>query len=116
MRSVLFLARFCVLSVVVVLSSNAAWGGPDAQRQRQLQNLVRQDCGSCHGMTLKGGLGKALLPSSLKNLSVSDVTETILDGVPGTPMPPWRELLNEQEAKWIAESLKNGSIQRGNVK
>ena len=111
MRSVLLLASF-----LSFLTAGAAIGGPDAQRQNQLRNLVRQDCGSCHGMTLKGGLGKPLLPSSLADWPVDQLTQTILDGVPGTPMPPWRGLLDQQEARWIAESLKNGSIHRGNIK
>ncbi|MDX2370482.1 MAG: hypothetical protein QNK36_19105, partial [Colwellia sp.] len=29
-------------------------------RKAQLTHMVKQDCGSCHGMTLKGGLGPAL--------------------------------------------------------
>ena len=40
---------------------------PDVARQKQLVHLVRQDCGSCHGMTLNGGLGPALLPETLKD-------------------------------------------------
>ena len=34
-------------------------------RQSQLHNMVVQDCGSCHGLTMKGGLGKPLLPEAL---------------------------------------------------
>jgi len=83
-------------------------------RQAELTVLVRQDCGSCHGMTLKGGLGKALLPDDLKDKTVSDLTETILDGTPGTPMPGWRGLLTVDDARWIAEHLKAGAIKRGN--
>ena len=30
-----------------------------AQRSEELRNLLIQDCGSCHGITLKGGLGPA---------------------------------------------------------
>lgn len=115
MRSVLLLASF-LLPMACFTSSSAAPVGPDTKRQAQLRNLVRQDCGSCHGMTLKGGLGKPLLPTSLTDWSVGDLTQTILDGVPGTPMPPWRGLLNEQEARWIAKNLKKGNIHRGNLK
>ena len=34
-------------------------------RQNELQYFIKHDCGSCHGMTLKGGLGPALLPETL---------------------------------------------------
>ena len=56
-------------------------------------------------MTLKGGLGSPLLPESLSQLSPEAVTETILDGRPGTPMPPWRPLLSVDDAGWITAYL-----------
>jgi len=77
-------------------------------RKAELTVLVRQDCGSCHGMTLKGGLGKPLLPQSIAVFDVDELAEIILEGVPGTPMPPWKELLSRQDANWIADTLKKG--------
>lgn len=73
-----------------------------------LVSLVRQDCGSCHGMTLKGGLGAPLLPDNLADKETESLISIILDGVPNTPMPPWRGLLSEADARWIAEQLKKG--------
>lgn len=80
----------------------------DAVRQSELTTLVRQDCGSCHGMTLKGGLGKPLLPAALDSLAPESIASIILDGVPGQPMPPWRGLLSQADAIWIAQRLKEG--------
>jgi len=77
-------------------------------RQRELHNLVVQDCGSCHGLTMRGGLGKPLLPENLKPFPEEALAEVILDGVSGTPMPPWRGLITEAEALWIARELKQG--------
>ncbi len=77
-------------------------------RKSQLLNLIRQDCGSCHGMTLKGGLGKPLLPKALEGKPHSNLMQIILDGIPNTPMPPWRELLSESDVNWIVTQLKNG--------
>ena len=76
----------------------------------RLGNLVRQDCGSCHGLTLKGGLGKPLTVESLAQWDREQLTAIILDGVPGTPMPPWRPLLTEAEARFIADMLKEGKL------
>ena len=76
----------------------------------RLVNLVREDCGSCHGLTLKGGLGKPLTPDHLKVWSHEQIVLIILDGVPGTPMPPWRPLLSEDEAAWIATRLQQGDL------
>lgn len=79
-------------------------------RKDQLSHIVKQDCGSCHGMTLKGGLGPALLPENLAEKPVLFIQHTILYGRTGTAMPPWKTLLTEQEALWISQQLKAGKI------
>lgn len=81
---------------------------PDRQRQTELIRLVRQDCGSCHGLTLAGGLGPSLLPTSLRGKDSQYLKHTILFGRPGTPMPPWREFLTDDEAGWLVENLIKG--------
>ncbi len=78
------------------------------ERQNELVHLVRQDCGSCHGMQLRGGLGPALTPETLKDKPVESLVSTILHGRPGTPMPPWSTFLSESEAVWIVDSLQRG--------
>jgi cytochrome c55X len=80
----------------------------DETRERKLTHLVRQDCGSCHGMTLKGGLGGPLLPKNLEHIENESIASIILDGVPGKPMPPWQGQLSQEEALWIADNLKKG--------
>jgi cytochrome c55X len=74
----------------------------DAER---LETLLYQDCGSCHGMTLRGGLGPALPRDRMQTLSPEALTHIIRHGIPGTAMPGWKALLSEEEARWIAEHL-----------
>ena len=93
---------FCLVAVSTVEVQAA---DPLTARQRELARMVRQDCGSCHGMTLQGGLGPALLPAELKDKPVEGLAATIYYGRPGTAMPPWQRFLNEAEAQWIAERL-----------
>ena len=81
---------------------------PDASRSRELVRMVRQDCGSCHGMRLTGGLGPALTREALADAPLESLAATIYHGRPGTPMPPWRAMLNEAEAHWIAVRLQQG--------
>ncbi|MDH3659143.1 MAG: cytochrome c [Alphaproteobacteria bacterium] len=81
---------------------------PAAGRQKEILHLLKHDCGSCHGMTLKGGLGPSLRPASIADLSDEALIETILNGRPGTPMAPWRISLNENEAGWLVGRLKDG--------
>lgn len=77
-------------------------------RQSELIRLVRQDCGSCHGMLLTGGLGPALTPEALIDKPAAVLLSTILHGRPGTPMPPWNNFLSESEAAWIVDALQKG--------
>lgn len=93
------------LAIVLVFTAAPATAG---ERSGELTSLVREDCGSCHGMTLKGGLGAPLTPHDLAEKDTASLTAIILDGVPGTPMPPWRGLISEADARWIAEQLKQG--------
>ncbi len=76
-----------------------------AEQQDRLAHLVVQDCGSCHGLKLTGGLGSPITAQALEGHTVEGLQGIILDGIPGTAMPPWRPLLSETEAAWIAAYL-----------
>lgn len=99
--------------LVIALVALVTPAGADeigAQRASQLERLVRHDCGSCHGMTLKGGLGPDIRPQRFENVPRDAVAQIILDGVPGTAMPPWRPLISEADAHWIANYLAKGAM------
>ena len=83
-------------------------GTPDSARQAEIMHLLRQDCGACHGMRLRGGLGPALSAERFRDWSVEQLAQTILQGRPGTPMPPWQPFLTDGEARWLAAQLKKG--------
>ncbi|WP_300054935.1 cytochrome c [uncultured Roseobacter sp.] len=83
-----------------------AWAEPLSEPEKdRLSHLVTQDCGSCHGLRLTGGLGGPITAQALDGHTVEGLTSLILDGIPGTAMPPWRPLLSEAEAAWIAAYL-----------
>ncbi len=83
----------------------ASTAAPGPERQQQLVRMVRQDCGSCHGLHLTGGLGPALTPEALAGKPLESMVSTIYRGRPGTPMAPWSAMLSEPDALWIAEQL-----------
>jgi cytochrome c55X len=89
-------------------ATGAAGATPDADRQAELLHQLRHDCGSCHGITMAGGLGPALLPAQLAGRGDEELARIVLDGVPRTPMPAWRTLLTEDEALWLVQRLKEG--------
>ena len=97
------------LGLALLAAAAPAWAqAPDAARAAELVRIVRQDCGSCHGMRLTGGLGPALTREALAERPAESLVATILHGRPGTPMPPWRAMLGEGDAQWIAAQLLRG--------
>lgn len=110
------MARLAILLSVlpVLLAAPApALAQPAPARQDELLHLLKQDCGSCHGLTLRGGLGSPLLPAALAQRDDATLVATILDGRPGTPMPPWRRFINEPEAAWLVQRLRLGEATNG---
>lgn len=97
-------------AVVSALASaaDARPAAPDPERARELVHIVRQDCGSCHGLTLKGGLGPALTVEALADKPAEGLVATIIGGRPGTPMPPFSTIVTEPEAEWIVDQLLRG--------
>ena len=102
-------AMLAVLLMLVPASRVALAETVTPRRAVELERLIRHDCGSCHGMTLKGGLGPDLRAERFGGVPPPAIAAIILDGVPGTAMPPWRPLLSEAEAHWIAAYLSKGS-------
>jgi len=92
------------ISLIALGSGAFAEGIPEA-RTAELEHMLIQDCGSCHGLTMKGGLGSPLTPDALDGADADTLAYIILEGVPGTAMPSWRPLLSENEALWIAQYL-----------
>ena len=100
------LAVFLVMGVT--LPSLA--GEPPRARQNELLYLLEQDCGSCHGLRLKGGLGPPLLPADIAGTTDEALIDAILLGRPGTPMPPWDVEITEDEVKWLVGRLRTGEV------
>ncbi|MCX7194042.1 MAG: cytochrome c [Proteobacteria bacterium] len=91
-----------------LFAAGGACAAPDAARRAELIRMVRNDCGSCHGLQLTGGLGLPLTPEALREKPDDSLVATILYGRPDTPMPPWQAFLSEAEAGWIVAKLKQG--------
>jgi len=114
-KLLLLTVAMAALTLAVTLAQAAGQGAggppamaPGAERQKQLVQMVRHDCGSCHGLTLAGGLGPALTPAALAHQSPHYLKLAILHGRDNSPMPAWYPLLSEADAAWIAEQLLGG--------
>lgn len=81
---------------------------PDAGRQAQLRQILRQNCTVCHGKSLQGDIGPALSRKTLAGKDERLLVATILEGRDGTAMPAWGALLKENEARWLLQILRSG--------
>ncbi len=90
----------CAVPFMLGFATGVRAASPD-----ELVRLVRQDCGSCHGMTLQGGLGTPLTPDVLRDKPADSLVATIVYGRPGTAMPAWKSILSEADATWIVTRL-----------
>jgi len=79
-----------------------------AERQRELVRLVRQDCGSCHGMTLAGGLGPPLLRRHFRDAGAGPRPDVLPRQAGHADCPPGSGSLDETEAQWIVDRLLAG--------
>ena len=79
-----------------------------ARSESDLRNLLKHDCGSCHGLTLRGGLGLPLTSERVRQLPESYLFEVIRNGKAQTAMPPWNKILNDEEIRIIIRFLKEG--------
>lgn len=77
-------------------------------RKAELLNFLEQDCGSCHGLKRNGGLGSPLHPENLEGRDTDVLVDIVLNGIPETAMPPWKELLNKEEATFLIDHLRKG--------
>ena len=93
-------------SLVLFAGSLRAEPRPDPERMQELLDLLYQDCGSCHGLTLKGGLGPPLESKALAEKPRDFLVATILEGRSGTAMPPWSPFLTKDEAEWLVNYLR----------
>lgn len=112
--AIILLAVIAKQSIASELENSTISDTVNATRAAELTHMLRHDCGSCHGMTLKGGLGPSLLPEQFKDKNIEYIKLTILHGRSGTAMPPWKSIISDGEAQWIAEFLLSGKINQLN--
>ena len=103
-----------LITLLTPLFASAEINSISPERQQELTHLLKQDCGSCHGMTLKGGLGPALLPESLADKPDHVLIGVIKYGRETLAMPAWDGILNTTEIEWLVIELKAGNFLENN--
>ncbi len=72
------------------------------------KTVYDQNCVSCHGADLSGGVGKALnAGSQAAGKSDDQLLKIITDGVSGTAMPGWGNSLSEDQIKDVLAYIRS---------
>ena len=100
--------RHAVILAALLLICATSVAASDAKRQAQLEHLLTQDCGACHGLHLTGGLGPELTRAALAGKSRDSLIATVTQGRPGTAMPGWAPLLSPDDIRWLVDLLLQG--------
>jgi cytochrome c55X len=100
--------RHATILAALLLICATTVAAPDAKRQAQLEHLLAQDCGACHGLHMTGGLGPDLTHATLAGKSRDSLIATVSQGRPGTAMPGWAPLLSPDDIGWLVDLLLQG--------
>ena len=101
-----YLNTLILAALLLICATTVA--APDARRQAQLEHLLTQDCGACHGLHMTGGLGPELTRKALAGKSRDNLIATVTQGRPGTAMPGWAPLLGPDDIRWLVDHLLQG--------
>ncbi len=94
------------IGLALMITDNVMADAPSLERQQTLKDMLKNDCGACHGLTLKGGLGSALIPEVLAGKNTDLLVNTVLQGKKKTAMPAWSGMISKKEALWLIQYLK----------
>ena len=100
--------RHAAILAALLHNGSPAVAAPDAKRQAQLEHLLAQDCGACHGLHMTGGLGPDLTRATLAGKSRDSLIATVSQGRAGTAMPGWAPLLSQDDIRWLVDLLLQG--------
>jgi PQQ-dependent dehydrogenase (methanol/ethanol family) len=104
------LTALLVFLQLLVLESLSQTPHPDATAAETGRTLFQKSCGGCHGDNAKGGRGPDLTTGNYRwGNSDDDILRNILQGIPGTQMPPFR--MPDQEAWAILAFLRSAQGQ-----
>ncbi|MDB5735460.1 MAG: hypothetical protein JWP16_1333 [Alphaproteobacteria bacterium] len=102
-------------AVLAQPSGAPAAPGSEALRRDGGERLFTINCGGCHGYDMAGGAGPSLFADALLSRRTDDMLlRTIRNGIPGTRMPPWKALLDDEQIRLIIAYARNeGARQNG---
>lgn len=78
-----------------------------AAEVKPIVKLYQDTCGGCHSPNRQGATGPALIPQRIGGLGDDFLKAVILNGRPGTAMPPWKGVLSEEQINDLLKYIKS---------
>jgi nitrite reductase (NO-forming)/hydroxylamine reductase len=72
-----------------------------------VEKMFEKECQGCHGPNHEGGVGADLRPDKIAKKNAYTLVQTILNGRPGTAMPPFSEKMNKADAQKMVDYLQH---------
>ena len=113
---------FLVIALVAVMCKKKEVANVDAsvapQEQIKMgQEVYQANCSSCHGQTGEGDgpatAGGSIKPTNFKKdqlrngNDIDSLVRSIEEGIPGTVMVAWKDILTNQQVKAVATYVKS---------
>ncbi|MFQ5793588.1 MAG: cytochrome D1 domain-containing protein [Candidatus Bipolaricaulia bacterium] len=102
-RSIAILILTLMASLLAYLADR---GMPETRVRREVEILFQEECAACHGDRRQGGLGPALIPQRLATRGDEELKQIILNGIPGTAMPVWLDVLTRENVEELVRFIK----------
>lgn len=106
-----------------ILLGIAAWllgaSGLAMAGKSKVDDIYRENCASCHGASLDGGMGGSLSDSNWKHgASDREIAVAISNGIPDAGMPSFKEALSAEEIRSLVVFIreKENAAKRAGVK
>ena len=72
-----------------------------------VEKVFEKECQGCHGPNHEGGVGSDLRPGVIAKKNAYTLSETILNGAPGTAMPEFKEKFSKDDADKMVDYLQH---------
>jgi nitrite reductase (NO-forming)/hydroxylamine reductase len=72
-----------------------------------VEKVFEKECQGCHGPNHEGGVGADLRPNIIAKKNAYELAEVILNGRPGTAMPPFKEKFSKADADKMVDYLQH---------
>jgi len=72
-----------------------------------VEKMFEKECQGCHGPNHEGGVGADLRPTQIAKKNAGMLAETILNGRPGTAMPPFASSMDKTDAQKMVDYLQH---------